>query len=360
MKNAFQTASMENLNHLRRGHSNFTLEACGRNSASDPKREPAEREGIIDYNMADFPFLPSEEQLREAMELMDDLSSGDLLDLELECHNDTVGTATKMEGEQADPTAPGTDNAWPDEGVFGAKSTRYLENGISNICDDYGDRADARHPLHRSVGLNTIKDESQIITEEDLEKFQSDEKGESSDSASGDVGGSSDGSQECKLGRYKERRSNQVRTKSRGNSVTKCEELHRSDEIRRLRRVLSNRESARRSRKRRADQIVTLEQRLKEAYDKINSLQTSLESAKARLFVVETEKSQLQTKLASVNGVLGQQPDGNFGTEETSQIPSTPFSKPRSSNVVHFKSPIRQLQTNRLISFRLRPKSAKA
>lgn len=356
MKNTVRITTTETLCQLQHGHSDFALEACGRRLASDPKHETAKEEQVVNYSMADFPYLPSEEQLKEALELMDDLSSGDLLDMELGCGSGAVALDAKTDCEQgslADPALE-TDNIWSDEELLDANLTRRVKNfaGFSGICDDYDTKSNIGHPLARLH----MRGQDQLMQGDALSggQGQSEDKEESSDSASGDA---RSGSQESK-GRCTSKRTTERTKRRSGNCGTA--DPRRSDELRRLRRVLSNRESARRSRKRRADQIVTLESRLSEAYEKINSLQANLESAKARLFVVEAEKSHLQSQLLSLNGGGGHQIGTGAGTslveEQISQIPSTPC-MPRSSNVVHFKSPIRQLQTNRQISFRLRPKA---
>jgi len=77
-----------------------------------------------------------------------------------------------------------------------------------------------------------------------------------------------------------------------------------ADEVRRLRRVLSNRESARRSRKRKAAQIITLEDELLEARAHSAKLEDDLEEAKHSVQVLDAERQRLAAEVARLQGLM--------------------------------------------------------
>ena len=103
------------------------------------------------------------------------------------------------------------------------------------------------------------------------------------------------------------------------------------DEVRRLRRILSNRESARRSRKRKASQVSTLEDELAEARVTISELEVDLNSAVQTAQALDVERTALRQEVASLRrrlqGVLEAHDapiDGTTAVETPKPIPTDP------------------------------------
>ena len=122
-------------------------------------------------------------------------------------------------------------------------------------------------------------------------------------------------------------------------------------EVRRLRRILSNRESARRSRKRKASQVSALEDELAEAKAVAGDLESELVHALKTVHSLETQRGQLlneverlRRRLAAYedqSGAPGIEPIGAATTTAAAAVASPAAVAPRSS--AHLQSPLRQL-----------------
>ena len=125
-------------------------------------------------------------------------------------------------------------------------------------------------------------------------------------------------------------------------------------EVRRLRRILSNRESARRSRKRKASQVSALEDELAEAKAVAGDLESELVHALKTVHSLETQRGQLLNEVERLgrrlaayedqSGAPGIEPIGAATTTAAAAaaaVASPAAVAPRSS--AHLQSPLRQL-----------------